>query len=79
VVRFPDICCIKSTSLNPDANFAKAAPRRFHKTFGKSGHLRSQRSSMMCASRFGQSPFSCSLHFIMLPLRPYFSMSLRTL
>src|SRR5262245_15631318 len=48
-----------------------------HKTFGRSGHTKSQRSCMLCASRFGQSPFSCSFHFIMLPLRPYFSMSLR--
>jgi len=48
-----------------------------HKTFGRSGQIRSQRSCMPCASRFGQSPFSCSFHFIMLALRPHFSMSLR--
>jgi hypothetical protein len=27
---------------------------------------------MLCASLFGQSPFSCSFHFIRLALRPYF-------
>ena len=37
------------------------------------------RSSRGDASRFVQSPFSCSRHFVMLPLRPYFSMNLRTL
>jgi len=31
-------------------------------TFGKSGHTKSQRSCMLCASRFGQSPLSCSRH-----------------
>ncbi len=31
------------------------------------------------ASRFGQSPLSCSFHFIRLALRSYFSISLRTL
>src|SRR5262249_51608488 len=30
------------------------------------------RSSRGDASRFGQSSFSCSRHFVMLPLRPYF-------
>jgi hypothetical protein len=50
-----------------------------HSTFGRSGQIRSQRSIMLCASRLGQSPLSCSLHFIMLALRPYFSMSLWTL
>jgi hypothetical protein len=50
-----------------------------HSTFGRLGQIRSQRSIMLCASRLGQSPLSCSLHFIMLALRPYFSMSLWTL
>jgi hypothetical protein len=30
-------------------------------------------------TRLGQSPLSCSFHFIKFALRPYFSMSLRTL
>ena len=30
-------------------------------------------------TRLEQSPFNCSFHFIMFDLRPYFSMSLRTL
>jgi hypothetical protein len=28
VVRFSDICCIKSTSLNPDANSSRAPQER---------------------------------------------------
>jgi hypothetical protein len=50
----------------------------FHKTFGRSGHIKSQRSCMLCASRLGQSPLSCSFNFIMFALRPYFSISLWT-
>jgi hypothetical protein len=58
--------------------WARRLPRRY-RTFGRSGHFKSHRSCRPCASRLGQSPFSCSLHFIMFALRPYFSMSLRTL
>src|SRR5215470_20428212 len=36
------------------------------------GHTKSQRSCMLCASRFGQSPFSCSFHFIMFAFAPVF-------
>jgi hypothetical protein len=36
-------------------------------TFGRSGHTRSQRLCSPVASRFGQSAFSISRHFIMLP------------
>ena len=50
-----------------------------YSTFGRSGQIRSQRSCSCGASRFGQSPLSCSFHFIVLALRPYFSISLRTL
>jgi hypothetical protein len=50
-----------------------------HKTFGGSGHIKSHRSCRLGSSRLGQSPFSCSFHFIMFALRPYFSMSLETL
>jgi len=46
---------------------------------GRSGHIKSQRSCRLISSRLGQSPFSCSFHFIMFALRPYFSMSLETL
>jgi hypothetical protein len=42
------------------------------RTFGRSGQIRSQRSGGWCASRLGQSPLSCSFHFIMLPMRPVF-------
>jgi len=56
-----------------------SAVAQFHRTFGKSGHTNSQRSCRPYASRLGQSPLSCSRHFIMFALRPYFSMSLRTL
>ena len=31
---------------------------RRHKTFDRSGHIKSQRSSMLYASRLGQSPFN---------------------
>src|SRR5262249_43281604 len=47
-----------------------------HNTFGRSGQIVSQRSWMLCASRRGQSPLSCSLHFIILPRRPYFAIRL---
>jgi hypothetical protein len=52
------------------------AARSHHKTFGSSLHIKSQRSCKLCASRFGQSALSISRHFIMLPLWPYFSISL---
>src|SRR5262249_39427508 len=52
---------------------------RHNRTFGRSGQIKSQRSCMLCASRREQSPLSCSFHFIMFALRPYFSISLRTL
>ena len=41
--------------------------------FGRSGHTKSQRLCSPVASRFGQSAFSISRHFIRLPWRPYFS------
>jgi hypothetical protein len=31
----------------------------FHKTFGRSGHIKSHRSCRLCASRLGQSPLRC--------------------
>jgi hypothetical protein len=40
--------------------------------------LRAIQSLDWGASRLGQSPLSSSFHFIMLALRPYFSISLRT-
>src|SRR5436190_966144 len=48
-------------------------------TLGRCGQIKSQRSWSWRASRLGQSPLSCSFHFIMLALRPYFSISLATL
>ena len=39
----------------------------FQSTLGRSGHTKSQRSCKRL-SRLGQSPLSCSFHFIMLPL-----------
>jgi hypothetical protein len=38
------------------------------------GHIKSQRPCRR-PSRFGQSALSNSFHFIILPLRPYFSIS----
>jgi hypothetical protein len=75
VFDFAGDCCTLATPLSGAARMLG----HFHKTFGKSGQTKSQRSSMLRASRLGQSPFSCSFHFIMFALRPYFSMSLRTL
>jgi len=79
-----DIVCAHSRSQLL-ANAAIAASRlsaapmvENHKTFGRSGHIKSQRSCRLGSSRLGQSPFSCSFHFIMFPLRPYFSMSAET-
>jgi hypothetical protein len=42
-----------------------------YSTFGKSGHTKSHRSCIR-ASRFGQSVFSISRHFIMLPFGAVF-------
>jgi hypothetical protein len=53
-------------------------PDALYSTFGKSGHIKSQRSCTWGASRFGQSALSISRHFIILPLRPYFSISRAT-
>jgi len=52
---------------------------RGKRTLGRSGQIRSQRSCSCGASRLGQSPLSCSRHFIMWPSRPYFSINLATL
>jgi hypothetical protein len=41
---------------------------KLYRTFGKSGQTKSQRSSMLCASRLRQSPLSCSFHFIIFAL-----------
>jgi hypothetical protein len=46
---------------------------------GGTGQIKSQRFSVLWVSRLGQSPLSRSFHFTMFALRPYFSMSLRTL
>jgi len=61
-----------------NAMWSKPLVSRDHNTFGRLGQIKSQRSIMLCASRLGQSPLSCSFHFIMLALRPYFSISLAT-
>src|SRR5262249_3157602 len=40
-----------------------------HNTFGRSGQIRSHRSIMLRASRFGQSPFSCSFYERAMPIK----------
>src|SRR5436190_19762907 len=76
-----DVCpadCLSELDKNRSASRAPE-PNQSQTTLGKSGHIKSHRSYIPCASRFGQSPLSCSFHFIRLALRPYFSISLRTL
>jgi hypothetical protein len=75
----PCIAGIQPLSVMAVTDLAKARKVCGYRTFGRSGHIKSQRSIMLCASRLGQSPLSCSFHFIMFALRPYFSISLRTL
>jgi hypothetical protein len=53
--------------------------RHSHNTFGRSGQIRLQRPCSAYASRFGQSPLSCSFHSIMLPRRPYVAIKRATL
>ena len=48
---------------------APIVPIGGYRTFGRSGHIKSQRSCSWDASRFA---LSISRHFIMLPFRPYF-------
>jgi hypothetical protein len=55
----------------PSRGFVFIVNSRFAKApYGRSGHTKLQRSCSPVASRFGQSAFSISRHFIMLPLRP---------
>src|SRR5262245_201024 len=54
--------CLTAIPVSPNLPLPRASQPRthVHKTFGRSGHIRSQRSSMVCALRLGQSRLSCS-------------------
>src|SRR5215471_13152763 len=45
--------------LRSCAHYSASLGEYSHNTFGRSGQIRSQRWCMLCASRFGQPPFSC--------------------